>query len=95
MRDDAKTKQIAFSSISFFMFSSIFNHLRSHVAHSSTAFIGHRSNSVIEIERKPEIDDKWLQIGQIYEYVLRFEVSMNYVCLVDIPQALQNLSQKK
>jgi hypothetical protein len=88
MRYDSKTKQIAFSSIGFLMFSSIFNHLWSHVAHSSTAFIGHGSDSVVEIERKSEVDDEWLQIGQIYEYVLRFEVSMNYVCLVDIPQTL-------
>ena len=74
------------------MFSSVFNHLWCHVAHSSTAFIGHGSDSVVEIEGEAEVDDEWLQIGQIDEDVLRFEVSMNHVCLVDILQALQDLS---
>jgi hypothetical protein len=71
MSYNAKAEKIALRAICFFMLSCILDYFRCHVAHRSATFVGFGCDCVIQIERKTEINDEWLEISEIDEYVLR------------------------
>jgi hypothetical protein len=88
MRDYSKTKQIALESVGLLMLSRIFYYLWSHIAHRPAPFIRFGSDCFVEVEGEAEVDDEGLEVGQVDEYILGFEVSMDDVCPVDVSNSL-------
>lgn len=94
MSDYTEAKDIAFRTISLLTFSSILNHFRSHVAHRPTSFVGLEGDWLVEVKREPEVYDERLKVGKIDENILRLEVAVDDICLVDISNPLEDLLQQ-
>jgi len=94
MCNNAKTEKVAFIAIGLFALARILDDFRSHIAHGPASFIAFAGNCIIHKQRKPEIDDMGLQSCKVNEYILRFQVSVNNSSVMDIFNALQNLSQQ-
>jgi hypothetical protein len=91
MRDDAKAKDVAFSAVCLLAFPRIFNDLWSHVSHRPASFVGFDANCLIQVEGEAKVDDERFKVGQVYEYILWFEVAVDDVSFVNVPNPLEYL----
>lgn len=89
------TKHIAFVIVRLLVVTTVLYHLRSHVTHSTTTLVTLTANSLVHKQRQTEVYYTRLVRSQVYKNVLRLQVPVDNVGLVDIPNSLENRSQKR